>query len=145
MSVRLGRKQGLKNTTFPIPGFAHPPQENLKKKLDLIGCADGTCKKKFDPHGRVWQGCKQDYWCPGGGVNLLYACPSGLYSTPGSDSVSQCRCPDFSRSDSAAGNVSLCTCNAGYYKVVNASNKLGGWQCQVRRGSLPAWAVCVRA
>jgi hypothetical protein len=76
-------------------------------------------------------------------VNLLYACPSGLYSVPGSDRESQCRCPDFSSSVATASNASSCTCNAGYYKVVNASNKLGGWQCQVRIWMGLCLRVCV--
>ena len=64
-------------------------------------------------------------------MNLTVACPSGLYSTPGSDNESDCRCPDFSRSSWKGSSAEACTCNDGYYRVGNSSNPLAGWHCAV--------------
>jgi len=74
-------------------------------------------------------------------VNLSVACPTGLYSSPGSDNSSQCRCPQFSTATWKSTTVELCTCNAGYYQLANASDTLGGWQCQVRDNA--GWCLLV--
>ena len=132
--------------------------------LDGVGSSPKFFKKKTRSY-RACRGarqfCKEDYWCPGGGVNLSLACPTGLYSRPGSDNVSQCKCPTFSSASWKSASVQVrglfvglemgsltscggqvCTCNAGYYKVMNYSSPLGGWQCEV---CLPAPARAVWA
>jgi len=76
------------------------------------------------------QFCKQDHFCPGGGVNLSTICPNGKYSQPGSDEESDCRCPDFASSIIKSKNVSSCQCNPGYYQVYTSSFQMtGGWVC----------------
>ena len=70
--------------------------------------------------------CEPNSFCPGGYANFTVPCLNGTYSPPGSITASQCTCPT-----NAYYNGSNCTCSAGFYKVLNASAPLGGWQCVI--------------
>jgi hypothetical protein len=70
--------------------------------------------------------CQANSFCPGGYANFSVPCPNGTYSLAGSSLASQCTCPT-----NAYYNGSNCTCDAGYYKVLNSSAPLGGWQCVI--------------
>ena len=78
-----------------------------------------------------WQVCKENFFCPGGAVNISNVCPNGTYSLSGSDDVGDCRCPLNSVSIQNSRRISECICEDGYYKVFNPSSKLGGWFCQI--------------
>ena len=78
--------------------------------------------------------CQSNTFCPGGFANYSIPCLNGTYSVPGSWSSSQCVCPN-----SSYYNGTNCTCSAGYYKVLNSSLPLAGWQCVVcAKGSVCA-------
>ena len=63
------------------------------------------------------------------------SCPANLYSLPGSSSIAQCVCPA-----NAVWNGSVCQCLAGLLQVSNASQPIGGWQCN----PCPAASVCTK-
>lgn len=110
--------------------------------LNSIGVAGGSslsqCRCKAGYHGdttlvgypTLCQFCKENYYCPGGGVNLTVACLDGKYSPAGSDDVGDCNCPQYASSQQKASELKECVCQAGYYKVYSVSAVLGGWQCE---------------
>lgn len=77
------------------------------------------------------QFCKEDHFCPGGGVNVSFVCPDGKYSLPGSDDNTDCNCPEFSTSQRNSQNSSQCICGPGYRKVYKANSPIGGWVCEL--------------
>ena len=77
------------------------------------------------------QVCRENHFCPGGGVNFTTVCPDGKYSLPGSDDIGDCLCPSNAYSRQNSKYVTECICDSGYFKEFNGAYVLGGWYCRL--------------
>lgn len=75
--------------------------------------------------------CKENHFCPGGGVNYTQVCMDGKYSLPGSDDEGDCRCPERSTSRQLSAQSKECVCNSGFFRLYTPHAVLGGWRCEV--------------
>ena len=106
-----------------------PPHSTaLPKSSTLDQC---LCNPGYYGDPTLCQFCKEDHYCPGGAVNLTYACLDGKYSFAGSDDPTDCMCPDHATSQQKAIQASQCVCDSGYYRVYSSAATLGGWTCQL--------------
>jgi len=110
------------NGTFSVPGASTCSTCPANQTVYATQC---RCSPGYAGDA-VCSLCQPDNFCPGGYANFTVPCLNGTYSLPGSFTASQCVCPA-----NAYYNGSNCTCDAGFYKVLNASAPLGGWQCVI--------------
>ena len=73
--------------------------------------------------------CLDDYYCPGGAVDLSLACQWGRYSLPGAAAASSCFCPGNASSGPGADSMWSCTCDP-HFKQVDDPLSASEWSCE---------------
>ena len=85
-------------------------------------CSAGTFMSALG--ASVCTQCSANSYCPSVGASSTVVCPNNTFSYSGASSVYQCICPDNSQWKQGTN----CTCNDGFFPVVNSS-AFGGFQC----------------
>ena len=84
--------------------------------------------------------CLDDYYCPGGAVDLTVACPWGKYSLPGAAAASSCFCPGNASSGPGADSMWACTCDPHFKWVEDMESvvrSLRGWRGMLQQHGDP--------